>query len=49
MSGNVIPLALLRTRAVTPAPTNVGTNQQPIIPMVFPDSVAAFLGVDHAD
>ena len=46
LSANVIPLALLRTRAVTPAPANVGTNQQPIIPMVFPDSVAAFLGVD---
>ena len=46
LSANVIPLALLRTRAVTPAPSDVGTNQQPIIPMVFPDSLAAFLGVD---
>ena len=33
-------------RAVTPGATNVGQNQQPIIPYVFPDSVAAFLGVD---
>ena len=46
LNANDVPLALLRTRAVTPAPSNVGTDQQPIIPMVFPDSVAAFLGVD---
>ena len=39
-------LADLETRAVTPAPANVGQNQQPIIPGVFPQSVAAFLGVD---
>ena len=37
---------LLETRAVTPAPANVGTDQQPIIPAVFPQSVAAFLGID---
>ena len=35
-----------KTRAVTPAPGDVGTNQQPIIPAVFPQSCAAFLGVD---
>ena len=29
-------------------PTFVGTNQAPIIPAVFPDSVAAFLSVDVA-
>ena len=33
-------------RAVTPAPGQVAQNQQPIIPYVFPQSAAAFLGVD---
>ena len=46
VDSNRIPLALLRTRAVTPAPTNVGQTQAAIIPAVFPDSVAAFLSVD---
>ena len=58
LAGNQIPLDLLRgagggagrgrleTRAVTPGATNVGTDQQPIIPYVFPQSAAAFLGVD---
>lgn len=57
LSGNQVPLALLRARraqapaseehrAVTPAPSNVQGNQQPIIPDVFPASVAAWLGVD---
>ena len=32
--------------AVTPAPTNTQENQQEIIPYVFPQSCAAFLGVD---
>ena len=45
LSANQIPLALLQERAVTPAPTNVGTSQQPIIGWVFPDAVSAFLGV----
>ena len=35
----------LETRA-TAAPTNVGRNQQTIIPYVFPDSVSVFLGLD---
>ena len=53
---NQIPLALLmkswpdaddlETRAVTPAPGNVGQEQQSIIPYVFPQSAATFLGVD---
>ena len=49
---NQIPLALIRgdleTRAtgVTPAPTNVGQNQSEIVPAVFPQSCAAFLGID---
>ncbi len=51
LSGNQIPLELLRgdgpleTRAVTPAPSDTQANQQPIIGYVFPQSVAAFLGV----
>ena len=46
LNGNQIPLALIETRAVTPAPTNTGQTQAPIVPAVFPQSVAAFLGVD---
>ena len=46
LKSNDIPLHLLETRAVSPAPANVGQNQAAIIPYVFPDSVAAFLGVD---
>ena len=34
------------TYAVTPAPTNTQETQQPTIPYVFPQSCAAFLGVD---
>ena len=51
---NQIPLAMLmrsmpeelETRAVTPAPGNVGQEQQSIIPYVFPMSAAMFLGVN---
>ena len=53
---NQIPLSLLtraegddletRATGVTTAPTNVAAVQQSIIPAVFPDSVAAYLGVD---
>ena len=53
---NQIPLALLvrswpdadqlETRAVTPAPGNVGEIQQSIVPYVFPMSAASFLGVN---
>ena len=46
LSANAIPLALLETRAVTPAPADVGQNQSTIIPGVFPQSCAAFIGVD---
>ena len=46
VQGNQIPLAMLETRAVTPAPASVGQNQAEIIPGVFPMSCAAFLGVD---
>ena len=51
LAGNQIPLVLLRdtehrATGATPAPADVGTNMSEIIPAVFPDSVAAFLGVD---
>ena len=57
MAGNQIPLDLLRsggrgggggleTRAVTPGAANVGQTEMPVVPYVFPQSAAAFLGVD---
>ena len=46
LAANAIPLAMLETRAVTPAPGDVGTQQSTIIPGVFPQSCAAFLAVD---
>ena len=46
LSGNQIPVALLEHRAVTPAPANVGQTQATIIPGVFPQSAAAYLGID---
>ena len=46
LAANSIPLALLETRAVTPAPSDVGQNISAIIPGVFPQSCAAFLAVD---
>lgn len=50
LGANQIPLALLREpveeRAVTPAPADVQTNQSEIIPAVFPQSAAMFLGID---
>ena len=51
LAANQIPLALLRdpevrATGVTPAPGDVGATQAEIIPAVFPQSCAAFLGVD---
>ena len=46
LAANSIPLALLETRGVTPAPGQVAQNQSAIIPGVFPQSCAAFLGID---
>ena len=50
---NQVPLALMRspmvehrTTGITPAPTNAGGDQRPIIPAIFPQSVAAFLGIN---
>ena len=51
LSANQVPLSLFaegpaETRAVTTAPTDVGTRQAAVLQGVFPQSVAAFLGVD---
>ena len=47
LASNTIPLDLLevRTTGVTPAPSDVGSTQAPIIPAIFPMSVAAYLGI----
>ena len=55
LDANQIPLALLvrswpennelETRAVTPAPGNVGQEQESILSYVFPQSAAAFLSI----
>ena len=51
LNSHQVPLALLETRAVTPAPTNVGQNQNAsVISAVFPDStLPAFLGGLYAE
>ena len=46
LASNQVPLSMLETRAVTPAPANVGQEQQAVIPYVFPQSAGAFMGVD---
>ena len=43
---NQVPLDLMEHRVVTPAPADVGANMAPIIQGVFPDSCAAFLGIE---
>ena len=51
LMGDSIPLDLLagdleeRTTGVTPAPSDVGVTQAPIVPYVFPDAAAAFLRI----
>ena len=50
LNANQIPLDLLRpvevrTSGVTPAPGEVGQTQRPIIPAVFPQAVATWLGI----
>ena len=57
MDMNQVPLALLQrqqpedgrleTRAVTPAPGDVGTDQGAILTYVFPSAAASFLGVNQ--
>ena len=44
LAANSIPLTLLETRAVTPAPGQVAQNQSEIIPGVFSDVVRGFPG-----
>ena len=51
LGANQVPLAMLRgreaeVRAVTPAPANVGTDQDTIIPGVFPRAAGSWLSVD---
>ena len=52
LQGNQVPLSLIscysnrEERAVTPAPGQVGQEQQAIVPYVFPQSAASFLGVE---
>ena len=50
---NQVPLSLMRspmvedrTTGITPGPTNAGGDQRPIIPAIFPQSVASFLGIN---
>ena len=46
LGANTIPVEMLMEhRAVTPAPTDVGQNQDSIEGYVFPNSVAAYIGV----
>ncbi len=50
LAGNQIPFDMIRggdmeQRAVTSGATNVGQEQHPIIPYIFPQSASAFLGV----
>ena len=51
LNGNQIPLDCLRApvedRALTAAPTNVGTNEQPVILPVFAAGDAVYLGIDQ--
>ena len=52
LASNQIPLDLLRLpreehRAVTPAPTNVGTVESPIVLPVFASGSGAFLSIDR--
>ena len=45
LSPHQVALEQLETRAVTPAPSDVGQTQQPIIPQIFPDGLASFMGI----
>ena len=51
LASNQIPVDLLRApvehRAITPAPTHVGTSEQAVLMPIFADGDAAFLGVDQ--
>ena len=52
LKGNQIPIELMRspmvedrTAGITPGPTDAPADQRPIIPAIFPSSVASFLGI----
>ena len=47
IGGDQVPLELLETRAAThtPAPTDGEPNQSQFVPAVFPQGIAAFLGI----
>ena len=51
LASNQVPIDLLRApvehRAITPAPTSVGTSEQAVLAPVFASGDAAFLGVDQ--
>ena len=53
LKANQVPLSLMRTpmvedrtSGITPGPANAGADQRPIIAAIFPQSVAAFLGIN---
>ena len=46
LHANQVPVDMLEHRAVTPAPADVGQNQAAIIPGVFAQACAAYLGID---
>ena len=46
LHANQVPVDMLEHRAVTPAPAYVGQNQAAIIPGVFAQACAAYLGID---
>ena len=45
LNANQIPLTLLETRAITPAPDATARIEEPTISALFPLSVASFLGI----
>ena len=45
LGSNQVPLALIESRAITPAPGDTGASQQPIVQPVFADGDSMFLGV----
>ena len=45
LGSNQVPLALIESRAVTPAPTDTGASQQPIIQPVFAEGDSMFLDI----
>ena len=46
LNANQVPVDMLEYRAVTPAPADVGQNMAAIVPGVFAQACAVYLGVD---